>query len=513
MGNQETQLQGPDLTLGVSVNELREGVPLLGHAHGLPVVMVKQGEEVFATSAGCSHYGGPLAEGVVEGHSIRCPWHHACFDLRTGVATGAPALNPIACYSVLRSGDSVQVGEQKPPHVAPPIEAPSPVVIIGAGAAGSAAAEMLRREGFKGAITLVGEEDPSPVDRPNLSKDYLAGTAPEEWVYLRDAGFYKEMNIEFIQGDAALSIDTKAQAVTLRSGRQLHYQRLVLATGAEPIRLPIPGAELPHVHTLRTLTDSKAIMTLAQSGRTAVIIGASFIGLEAAAALRTRGVNVHVVGLEQVPLERVFGAEVGRYIQSLHEEHGVTFHLGTSAKAIHRDRVELANGETLNANFVVMGVGVKPRVGLAEKAGIETGNGIVVNDRFETSARHVYAVGDVASYPDPRTGDRIRVEHWVAAQREGQAVARFLLSRATEFNDAPFFWSQHYDVGLSVVGHAAKWDKVEIKGSLQDRDATVIYSLKGQPLLVLTVGRDQASLRAEIAMEQNDRKALEKALA
>lgn len=513
MGGQETQLQGPDLTQGVSAKELENGQPLLGHAHGLPVVLVRQGNEFFATGATCSHYGGPLAEGLVEGETIRCPWHHARFDLRSGAAVGAPALNPLPCFQVTREGDRICVGAQQEHRAKPVAGTSAPVVIIGAGAAGSAAAELLRREGYQGSITLVAEESPSPVDRPNLSKDYLAGTAPEEWVHLRGPEFYAELKIDYVAADPATAIDTRQRKAMLKSGRTLPYERLVLATGAEPVRLDIPGANLPHVHTLRSLADSQSIIARAVESKRIVIIGSSFIGLEAAASLRHRGLEVHVVGQEQVPLERVFGAEVGRFIQMLHVDHGVQFHLGLSAKAIHSDRVELTDGTVLPCDLVVMGVGVGPRTSLAKEAGLRVERGIVVNEQLQTSVEGIYAAGDVAQYPDRATGELIRVEHWVAAQRQGQAVARALLGKKEAFHDVPFFWSQHYDVSLSYIGHATQWDRLEIRGSLAERNATVIYRREGRPLAILTLGRDLTSLQAEAALEAGDLSRLEAALA
>jgi apoptosis-inducing factor 3 len=502
MSDAPQPLTGPDFAAGVSLAGLPEGQPVQGHAHGEAVIVVRRGESTFATGATCTHYGAPLVDGLVVGETLRCPWHHACFSLRTGEALGGPALNAIACYEVERRGDTVRVGKKHQGVPArKPAVSPSSIVILGAGGAGAAAAEVLRREGYAGPVTLVGEEP--PVDRPNLSKDYLAGHAPEEWIPLRDAAFYRSIGVELVTGDTAQALDVANKTVTLASGRRLAFGALLYATGAEPVRLPLPGAERAEVHTLRTLADSRAIIARAVAGARAVVIGASFIGLEVAAALRAREVHVEVVAPESVPLERVLGAEVGRFVRTLHESQGVRFHLGRKPAAIAQGAVTLDDGTALACDFVVMGVGVRPRLGLAEAAGLPIDRGLVVDDQLR-AAPPVWAAGDVARYPDPRSGKPVRVEHWAAAERQGQAAARNMLGAALPFRDVPFFWSAHYDVTLNYVGHAETFDAVEIRGSLEKRDALVAYREGGRIAAVVTLGRDRQSLEAEAAMERGD---------
>jgi len=509
MSGEDKPLSGPDLEKGVALAALVESQPLLGHARGESVLLVRRGDEVLAIGATCTHYGGPLGEGLVVGDTVRCPWHHACFSLRTGEAVGGPALNPVTAFEVERKGDVVRVRgpREKAEAPAPPRSAPESVVIVGAGPAGAACAETLRRHGYRGEITLVGAEAPGPVDRPNLSKDYLAGTAPEEWIPLRDAGFYAEQEIELLPEDAATGVDLAARRVTLRSGRGVGYGALVLATGAEPRRLSIPGADRPHVFLLRTLADSRAIIARAGSARRAVVIGASFIGLEAAASLRHRGLEVDVVGPEAIPLARVLGDDIGAFVRKRHEKEGVRFHLGTTPTAIDDDGVALEGGGRLAADLVVIGVGVVPRTSLAEAAGLKVDGGILVDSRLRTSDPHVWAAGDAARYPDPRTGDLLRIEHFAVAERQGQAAARSILG-GDAYRDVPFFWSQHYDLTLASVGLAAGWDRIETRGSLEDADFASFYLKDGRVLSVVTVGRDLLSLRAEAAMEKGDEDAL-----
>jgi NADPH-dependent 2,4-dienoyl-CoA reductase/sulfur reductase-like enzyme len=293
------------------------------------------------------------------------------------------------------------------------------------------------------------------------------------------------------------------KSLTLESGRKVSYDKLLLATGSEPVRLPIEGASLPHVKTLRTLADAQSIIAAAASGRRVVVVGSSFIGLEVAASMRARNLEVDVVSRDQIPLERVMGVQVGRFVQQLHEEKGVRFHLGAQLRAIHADAVEL-EGQRLAADLVVLGVGVKPRIDLAKRAGLEVDDGILVDSRLRASAADVWAAGDIARYPEARLGTQIRVEHWAAAERQGQSVAADMLGLGVAFNDVPFFWSQHYDVTLSYVGHASGDAQTEVIGSLQNRDATVAYRVAGKVAAVLTVGRDRQSLQIEAALERKD---------
>ena len=504
MAEEQAPPAGPDLTQGVAAGDFT-GETLLGHVGDQEVLLVRTGSGIFAIAAHCSHYHGPLADGLVVGDSVRCPWHHACFDLRTGEATRAPALSPIAVWQVEHEGDRIFVRrelEQPKPRFKAATEAPDRIVIVGGGAAGFAAAEMLRRQEYRGSIVMLSNDAAPPVDRPNLSKDYLAGSAPEDWLPLRPDSFYADSGIELRLDCNVNAIDAKARHVTVAGGDAVPYDRLLLATGAEPVRLPIPGADQPHVHTLRTLADCRAIIASADGARRAIVIGASFIGLEAAAALRARDIEVHVVAPEQRPMERVLGPGMGDFVRALHEEHGVIFHLGDTVVAIDGERATLKSGGTLEADLVVVGVGVRPRLALAEAAGLALDRGVAVNAYLETSIAGIYAAGDIARWPDPHSQSAIRVEHWVVAERQGQTAARNMLGQREVFDAVPFFWSQHYDVPINYVGHAEQWDEIAVDGDIAAKDCLLRYKSGGRVLAVASIYRDLASLQAELAMEQ-----------
>jgi NADPH-dependent 2,4-dienoyl-CoA reductase/sulfur reductase-like enzyme len=366
MTQEQSPARGPDLTQGVVLAEFAGG-KLMGHLGDEEVLLVQNEAEIFAIAAQCSHYRGPLSEGLVVGDSIRCPWHHACFDLRSGEAVA--------------------------------------------------------------------------------------------------------------------------------------YDRLLLATGAEPVRLPVPGADQPHVHTLRSLADCRAIIDTAEGVRRALVIGASFIGLEVAAALRARDIEVHVVAPEKRPMERILGPGMGDFVRALHEEHGVVFHLEDTVVTIEGQRATLKSGDVLEAGLVVVGIGVRPRLALAERAGLAIDRGVLVNAFLETSVPGIYAAGDIARWPDPHSDGNIRVEHWVVGQRQGQTAALNMMAQRVKFDAVPFFWSQHYDVPINYVGHAEQWDEITVDGEIKTKDCLLKYKRKGRVLAVASIFRDLASLEAEVKME------------
>jgi NADPH-dependent 2,4-dienoyl-CoA reductase/sulfur reductase-like enzyme/nitrite reductase/ring-hydroxylating ferredoxin subunit len=496
---------GPDLRAGVPLASLADGAMLQGHVEGEAVLLVRRGDEIFAVAAFCTHYGGPLADGVVVGETIRCPWHHACFALRSGEVLRAPARDALKRWRVEQADGIVRVGEEIAHEAAESLPEntglPRSIVIVGGGPAGAVAAETLRREGFAGRITLLSADADLPCDRPNLSKNYLAGSAPPEWLPLRGAGFYRKHGIDLHLDTRVTAVDSERREVTVADGTRHSYDALLLATGATPVRLDLPGADLPHVHYLRTQCDAEAIVEAAATARRAVVIGASFIGLEVAASLRARDVEVEVVGRELVPMEKVLGPEVGRFIRALHERHGVTFHLGCSPASFDAAGVTLDTGQRLAADLIIVGVGVRPATALAEAMGLAMDRGVAVDEYLETSVPGVFAAGDIARWPDPLSGDSIRVEHFVVAERHGEVAARNMLGRRERFDHVPFFWTEQYDFSLGYVGHAEGWDSIEFDGDLEARDCTVTYRRGGRKLAVAVVHRDHAGLQAELEFE------------
>jgi apoptosis-inducing factor 3 len=503
----EKDASAPDFRNGYALGDLPDGGTVSGRVDTEEAILVRRGDRLFAVGAHCTHYHGPLADGIVVGDTVRCPWHHACFSLSTGEALRAPALDPIACWRVERIGDTAFVREKlassagTTPSPSSPQRLPASIVIVGGGGAGLAAAEMLRRTGYDGSLTMLSADDAAPSDRPNLSKDFLAGTAQDDWIPLRSPDFYTEHRIDLVLNAAVSSIDPQHKQVCLATGKVYEYESLLIATGAEPVKLDIPGASSSMVHYLRTFRDSKAIIARAAAAKSVVVVGASFIGLEVAASLRARGLAVHVVAPDHQPLERVMGPEVGEFIRQLHEAQGVSFHLGQTVTGVNGRQVTLSDGTTIEGDFLVLGVGVRPVTALAEAAGLAIDRGVAVDEYLETSVPGIFAAGDIARWPDPHSGDRIRVEHWVVAERQGQTAARNMLGAREPFNAAPFFWSQHYDVTISYVGHAERWDAIEVDGSFEARDCTVRYKRGDRTLAVATIGRDRVSLEAEAAME------------
>jgi len=530
----------PDLTRGVRLGDLPlDGVlaGALGTGEDAEQVLLTRytddsGEtRVSALSATCTHVGAPLAKGLRTGNLVRCPFHHACFDLRSGEALLAPAYEPLTRYAVEVSGE----GDDALVRVTGPADeaAPGPeaaatradgtlrrVVVVGGGAAGFAAVERLRREGFDGELVLVSAEPHAPIDRTQLSKFYLAGAKPKDALPLLEDDWYTAHGVELRLGTRATVLDAEQQRLSLEGPdgavTLLAYQSLLLAPGSEPVRPDLPGFASDDVHVLRSLADADALLAAVgdqPEGRTAVVLGSGFIGLEAAAVLREKGVDVTVVATSEVPLARQMGEDVGRAVRAAHESEGVAFVRGRAAR--WNDGVlELEDGSRApaegRADLLVVGVGVTPRLDLAKSADLalapeDEGGGVVVDARGRTSADGVWAAGDVAAWPDATTGRRRRVEHWAQAQRQGAAAALDLLSRGRgeELAEPAFFWTKQFSKQYRLAGEvpdlsAEGGGTAEVDGSLSDGDAVVRYrDADGRVTAVAGVGRDLEVLRLE----------------
>lgn len=491
---------GPDLAAGVPLTDIPPSGVLVGHVDGAPVLLARLDDGFFAVAGACTHYGGPLSEGLVADGVVQCPWHHACFSLRTGAALAAPAFAGLATWQVEVVGNHAFVRgktEATPPRPAAVtgVAGPDRIVIVGGGAAAFAAAEKLRGLGFEGTLTVLSRDADAPCDRPNLSKDYLAGTASEDWIPLQSPEFYREQRIDLRLDCEVVEIDVAARQVLTRSGERHAYDELLIATGAEPVRIPLAGFDRPNVYSLRTLADARAIIAAVGGAKSVALIGAGFISLEAAASLRARGLEVHVIAREAVPMERVLGRELGQAITRLHQDQGVVFHFQRNVQAFDGRQLTLDDGTTIAADFVVVGIGVKPRIELAQKAGLAVHDGVLVNEFLQTSVAHVYAAGDVARFPYGT--DTGRIEHWVVAQRQGQLAAANMLGLGQRYDAVPFFWTHHYDLELRYVGHAESWDEIRVEGSIAQRDCTARFVRDGKLLAAACIGRDLECLQIE----------------
>ncbi len=495
--------RGPDFSLGLAMSEIPEEGSVPGRVGDDPVILSRFGGSLFAVGGACSHYGAALADGLFDRETVRCPLHHACFSLRSGAALRAPAFDPLGRWQVEVDSGRVFVRARleaaiTPASSAAEIAEPGSILIIGGGAAGFACADELRRLGFAGRLTIVTADADPPCDRPNLSKDFLAGTAPEAWIPLRDESWYRDHDISLELGEEVLALDIPGRIASTRSGRTLAWDRLLLATGAEPVRLP--GFDGDDVHMLRSLTDARGLAERARPGARCVILGSSFIGMESAAALRSRGVEVDIVSLDPIPFAGLFGADIGRMFQHLHEDKGVRFHLARTAASFDGRNVSLDDHSTLAADFVLVGVGVRPRLALATGR-MKVADGILVDSSLATSVPGIWAAGDVASYPDPFSGDPIRIEHWVTAQRQGQVAARNMLGIPTSFVAMPFFWTEQYGVAFRYVGHGRGWDEIRIDGDLEAHDFIARFLRGGVVRASLSCGRDLDLLGDEQALE------------
>ncbi len=493
----------PDLGKGVLSSALPEGAMLAGCFEGEAVLLVRRGGRVCALSGKCTHLDAPLEKGLIVGNEIICPWHHARFRIDSGEAVAAPAFDPLARFVVEeREGRLIVIGKGEVEDQVPATAAvPQRIVIIGGGAAGHACAEMLARHGHGGSVTMISDDSDPPYDRTFCSKQYLIGMVERGDCFLVDPSFYTSDGPVLRLRQRVVSIDSDGRRVSLDDGQHIAFDALVLATGAEPRRLEHPGFDRPDVHVLRTLSDAGAIIAAASPGKKAVVIGASFIALEAAASLIQRNVSVDVIASDAIPLANILGPEAGRMIRLVHEEKGVRLHLEHEARSYDGRQVTLQDGSTIAADFVVLGLGVSPRIELARAAGLdcaseEEGGGVTVGETLETSVLGIFAIGDIARYPEARLGKYIRVEHWVHAERQGQHVARVLMGHRQAFTETPFFWSAHFDTGLRYLGNARPED-LRVSGSITGRNFSIDYREGERIAAVATCNRDTEALEVD----------------
>lgn len=457
---------------------------------GKKVLLARVAGRLYATAARCPHWGGSLPDGTLHEARLLCPLHQGTFDVRSGDLLEPPPLDGIAAFRVRVDGEDVYVdrseepshGRTMPMYGCDPAADARLFAIIGGGAAAAAAVEALRQECFVGRILVISPEDHWPYDRPNLSKDYLAGEIEDKWLPLRAPEFYEENVVERVVGRVT-QLDVPSRTVTFDDGTTLTPDGLLIASGARARRLNVPGADLPGVCTLRSWEDADAIISALANAPRVVVIGASFIGLETAAALAHRGLEVTVVAPQTVPFEHVLGAAAGGVVRAVHEEHGTRFALGRGVKSFLGDgtaltQVELDDGTRLDASLVVVGAGVEPATDFVSGLQRDRDGGLPV-DEYLSVAPGVWAAGDVARYREPHTGRDVRIEHWRLAEQHGRAAARAMAGRAEPFAGVPFFWTQHFELELGYVGAGQGWQETVVTGDLAARDFTVFYVADG----------------------------------
>jgi NADPH-dependent 2,4-dienoyl-CoA reductase/sulfur reductase-like enzyme/nitrite reductase/ring-hydroxylating ferredoxin subunit len=485
-----------------TADELKDGEMKQVSTGGTDILLARVDGKHHAVGAHCPHYGAPLAEGALCGERIVCPWHHACFNATTGDLEEPPALDSLPCYELRIEGESVivslpdEVTDRRTPVMTKEDSSADGrlFVILGGGAAGYTAAQTLREDGFQGRILMITREDRLPYDRPNLSKDYLQGNAEPQWMPLRADDFYAERNIEVMRDKEVVRVDAADKSITFKDGGTLAFDSLLVATGGTPRLLNIPGSDLKNIFVLRSFSDTDAIIKAAQKSSRVVVIGASFIGMEAASSLRERKLSMTVVAPDKVPFEKTLGTEIGKLLQQVHEAHGVQFRLSASAARFEGDgavkTVVLDSGERIEADLVVAGVGVRPATVFLEGVQLHKDGGVFV-DKHLLAADGVYAAGDIAYFHSLLTNDRQRIEHWRTAQQQGRVAAHNMAGKIVEYDGVPFFWTRQFDAGLLYVGHATSWDEIIFEGDVRSQNFLAFYVKDERVLAVAGMNHDR----------------------
>jgi NADPH-dependent 2,4-dienoyl-CoA reductase/sulfur reductase-like enzyme/nitrite reductase/ring-hydroxylating ferredoxin subunit len=500
----EGRLEEPTWEEAIREEKLQIDVPVAVKIGKKTVLLLRTKDGIHAIGGKCPHYGAPLAEGVVLDHVLTCPWHNARFEVASGEVKSPPAPDDLTLYSVKVENGVVYVKKTEPESTQEKRKQSAGggkgrkeevFVIIGAGAAGSTAATTLRREGFGGRIILLTEEEELPYDRPNLSKDYLAGELKREWMPLRPAAFYGEMEIEILRNYKVVGVELDQKKVTLAHETQMRYDRVLVATGGIPRTPSIPGTDYEAFFLLRSFADADNILSYLGRAQRAVIIGSGFIGLETAASLTRRGLRVDLVSPEHVPMARVFGTHIGNRIRAEHEKNGVRFHLGVAVEEIVKKgpsaRVLLSDQKSIETDLIIAGIGVVPAVGFLQSSGLVESGAIPVNGFLQSKNEDLFAAGDVAIVPDSITGELRRIEHWVEALRQGQHAARSMMGRKSDYSEVPFFWTHQFDMEIRYTGYAKNPDRIVRRGEKDSDSFTIGFYESGRLKAAAGIGRDR----------------------
>ncbi len=494
------------------VDELSDGGMKKVECGEKEILLVKLDGEFHALGPECSHYGAPLEEGVLNEGRIRCPWHQACFDAVSGDIEEPPALDAISDFETKVKGEDVVVvlpEEVEYTRVTDmvsynPGKDDRTFLVLGAGSAGNAAAETLRQSGYEGRIVMVTREENLPYDRPDLSKRYLKERVKQSPT-LRSKEFYDRHDIEVLKGKEAVEVDFSDKIVVFEEGQELEYDKLLLATGGRPRRLS--GSDLDRIFTLRTVEDANRINDAAEDSTRVLIVGASFIGMETAASLKESGLSVTVVAPESTPFERTLGKEVGQMFEEMHKEKGVNFRLGQKIERFEgEEKIEsavLEGGEEVKTDFVIAGIGVEPATGFLEDDDLNSDGSLSVdfNLRFKED---VYAAGDIARFPDWRTDDEIRIEHWRLAQQHGRIAAKNMTGDDADYSSIPFFWTRQFETSLQYVGYVEEWDEVIFDGDPSSRDFVGYYEKDGMILAAAGLGNSAKMVAIAELMQMDE---------
>ena len=486
-------------------NSLQNGQMQQIEVEGSQILLSKINDKFYATGAFCTHYGAPLAKGVICNERIVCPWHNACFNAIAGQQLEPPGLDSLATFDTRVEGENIlvklpeNISQQRTGEMTnyDPQKDERVFIVLGAGAAGMNAVETLRQKGFQGEIILVSESTYLPYDRTKLSKGYLQGDTNEDSLPLRDCEFYKRHDIELLFGLAVIKVDVSSKSITFEDDSTLSYDSLLIATGGRARELDVPGANLNNIFTIRKPEDVNSILNAVKSAQKAVVIGSSFIGMEAAASLVQQGLEVTVVSPDDVPFQKILGQKLGKMFQKIHETKGVIFKSGTKVtKFSGNNQVEYAileDGSKIPVDIAVVGIGVELNTYYLENIQLnEKDNSISVNKYLQTEIKDVYAAGDLASFPYAPMGEHTRIEHWRLAAQQGRIAATNMLNKErTADRIVPFFWSGQYDLKLRYVGHAEQWSEIFIDGNLDSPEFLAFYLLNSQVMAVAGINRDK----------------------
>ncbi|MBN2105164.1 FAD-dependent oxidoreductase [bacterium] len=491
--------------------DLQNNQPVVIKVDDHEIFLLRQDNDVVAVGNECPHHGAPLNEGFITDHELVCPWHNARFDLQHGQPISPPALDGLPVYETRVDKGAVFIRAKKEPAISKP-EGPEPrvILIVGAGAAAQSAAETFRRQGFAGKIQMLTREKDLPYDRTLLSKPYLSGQKTDENMLLRSQEFYEDLEIEVMTGCMVHEIDISKRKAYAGQGESFIYTQCLLATGGIPRKPGIPGEDLNNVVTLRSWDDGRKIRSALKKVKQVLIVGAGFIGLEAAASLRDAGVRVHLVAPEKVFLAPVFGEAVGKYLLSQHESRGVRFHLGHTVKEYHGDKMgyvreaELSDGTLLPVELVIEGLGIDPAVDYLKGTGLLENGEVLVDGRLQTHHPEIFAAGDIARIPDPVTGEPHRFEHWVEAQRQGKHAALSMLGAEDNYNEVPFFWTRQYGQSLKYIGNAPQFDRTAVLGDIRKGEFLIGYYSGGRLSAAASIGMDAELFEVEKHLKRSD---------